>query len=98
MSTPVPTKEDVIRHLTQLRATLAHALTQPNISPKRFNEIREQLAPLDAQLHWLGVDTLPTIPQMQPTYVRPSRFQLRQHKRAGKFTQRVMAKVGSIGK
>lgn len=45
-----PTKEDAAKYLLQLRKHLVHALQQPNISPKRFNECREQILPLDTQL------------------------------------------------
>jgi hypothetical protein len=78
-------REKVIDHLMQLRATLAHALKQPNIGAKRFNEVREQLLPLDQQLRALGVDLEPT-PQMNPSY-RPnlSRAQRRQRHRANKY-------------
>lgn len=74
----------VIKHLTQLRATLVHALTHQNISAKRFNEIRSQLLPLDEQLRGLGVDLEPT-PQMSSTYVRLSRHDRRMRQRANKF-------------
>ena len=80
-----PTTEDVIRHLTQLRKTLALSLTQPHISARRFNEIREQLRPLDEQLRNMGVTDLPVTPQMSPSYVVPSRYERRKHKRADKF-------------
>lgn len=80
-----PKKEDVIKYLMQLRKHLVHALQQPNISPKRFNECREQLLPLDEQLRMLGVTDLPLVPQMSASYVRPSRYQRRQRMRGDKF-------------
>ena len=89
------TKEQVIAHLTTLRKMLAHALTQPNISPKRFNEIREQMLPLDEQLRALGVDFAPT-PQMQPTYEILTRAQRRKRARDSKFNtyeQRVQQRL-----
>ena len=88
-------KEQVIKHLMQLRATLAHALTQPNISVKRFNEIRDQMLPLDEQLRTLGIDPKVT-PQMNPAYVRLTRHQRRQRQRASKFPayeQRIREKL-----
>lgn len=91
-------KEEVIKHLQQLRATLVHALTQRNIGTKRFNEIREQLLPLDEQLRKLGVDPEPT-PQMQAAYRGYlSRTERRQRHRASKFPsyeQRTMRKLRS---
>lgn len=86
-----PTKEDVIKHLTQLRNTLAHSLRQPHISPARFNEIREQLVPLDAELHKLGVDTEPT-PQMNPAFVgrRQTRRDVHNKKRSKKWSKITM--------
>lgn len=91
-------KEQIIEHLLRLRATLAHALTQRNISAKRFNEIREQLLPLDEQLRNLGVDPEPT-PQMQAAYRgHLSRAERRQRHRASKFPsyeQRTMRKLRS---
>lgn len=90
------TKYDVIRHLQQLRATMAHALTQPNISPKRFNEIREQMLPLDVELHKLGVTDLNPVPQASPLYIRPTRFQRRQAKRGRSFTERMNRYAGTV--
>lgn len=90
-----PNHDSVVKHLMQLRATMAHALTQPNISAKRFNDIRAQLLPLDDQLRKLGVDLAPT-PQMSPNYVRLSRHDRRQRQRASKFDtyeQRVRQKI-----
>lgn len=91
-------KEDVIKHLQQLRATFVHALTQRNIGAKRFNEIREQLLPLDEQLRNLGVDLEPT-PQMQAAYRgHLSRAERRQRHRASKFPsyeQRTMRKIAA---
>lgn len=72
-----PGLADVVKVLLQLRATLAHTLKQPNVSPTRFNDAREQLAPLDEQLRNLGVTDLDVLPQMAPTYVRPTRHQRR---------------------
>jgi hypothetical protein len=78
METPKrPDRDDVISVLKQLRATLAHALKQANISPIRFNEVRAQLAPLDEQLRNLGVNDFEILPQMAPTYIRPARHQRR---------------------
>jgi hypothetical protein len=93
---PVVGREKVIEHLTQLRNTLAHALTQPHISADRFNEIRAQLLPLDQQLRALGIDLAPT-PQMNPNY-QPhlTRAQRRQRHRASKYQtyeQRVQRKI-----
>lgn len=85
MTDEVVTKDTVIGHLTNLRKTLAHSLTQPHISAKRFNEIRDQLLPLDQQLRDLGVDMAPT-PQMAATYVKPTRFERRKHQRASKHS------------
>jgi hypothetical protein len=78
-----PTKEDVIKMLMQLRKTLAHALTQPNISPKRFNDIREQLLPLDVQLNNLGVELEPA-PQQH--HVKLTRYQKRKRNRDSKHS------------
>jgi len=83
--TPVIGREQVIKHLMQLRKTLVHSLNQPRIGPRRFNEIREQLLPLDAQLRKLGIDDLPVTPQMQPSFVKQSRYERRKHQRDGKF-------------
>jgi len=77
-------KDDVIRHLKQIRATLTHALTQPDISVTRFNAIREQLLPLDEELRKLGIDPEPT-PQMGHAYVKLTRYQQRRRARASKF-------------
>lgn len=71
-------KEQVIKHLTQLRRSLAHSLKQPNISALRFNEIRAQLLPLDEQLRQLGVDPEPT-PQMSASYIRQPRAERRRN-------------------
>lgn len=79
------TMDVVIKHLMQLRKTLVHSLNQPRIGPRRFNEIREQLLPLDEQLRGLGVEDLPITPQMQPSFVKQSRYQRRKHQRDGKF-------------
>lgn len=86
-------QSNVIKMLQQLRATLAHALSQPYIGAKRFNDIRAQLAPLDQQLRGLGVDLQP-IPQMSPSYVVPSRKQRRDRQKAGTYEQRVKRRLG----
>lgn len=86
-------KSDVIRLLKQLRATLSHALSQPNISPERFNEIRAQMMPLDEQLRALGETDLTITPQMSTSYAIPTRRERRQMAKRRKhltFAQRVM--------
>jgi hypothetical protein len=83
--TPVVGREQVIKLLKQTRATLAHALKQPNIGPRRFNDIREQLLPLDEQLRLMGVDDLEVLPQMAATYVRPTRHQRRKNMHDRKY-------------
>ena len=88
-------KETVIKHLLQLRATIAHMLKQPGISPWRFNDARAQLIPLDEQLRNLGVDLEP-LPQAAPAYRVLSRAERRQRQRASKFgtyEQRVQHKL-----
>lgn len=72
-----PDRASVIKVLLQLRTTLAHAIRQPNIGPARFDEIREQLIPLDLQLHDMGVTDVEVLPQLAPTYVKPTRHQRR---------------------
>jgi hypothetical protein len=79
--------------LMTLRTQLTHALTQRDISPKKFNDIREQLLPLDEQLRKLGVDVSPT-PQMNPNYVRPTRRQKRNSKQHRSFTDRINLRYG----
>lgn len=94
-----PDREDVVAVLKQLRATLAHALRQPNISPIRFNEVREQLLPLDEQLRNLGVTGLEILPQMAPTYVRPTRHQRRaaaKKRNHASFTARMNQRAGNV--
>lgn len=96
---PRPGLADVIKTLTQLRATLAHALKQTNISPTRFNEVRMQLAPLDEQLRNLGVQDLDVLPQMAPTYVRPTRHQRRaaaKKRNRASFTSRMRDKTSGF--
>lgn len=96
---PVPNRDDVIRVLKQLRATLAHALKQANISPARFNEVRAQLGPLDEQLRNMGVLDLEVLPQMAPTYVRPTRHQRRAMSRKrnhASFTARMNDRAGKV--
>lgn len=96
---PVPNRDDVIRVLKQLRATLAHALKQANISPARFNEVREQLAPLDEQLRNMGVLDLEVLPQMAPTYIRPTRHQRRaaaKKRNHASFTARMNDRAGKV--
>jgi hypothetical protein len=84
---PTPTVARVIEHLQQLRATLAHALKQPNLSAARFNEIRAQLGPLDDELMKLGVTEFEVLPQMAPTYIRLSRHQRRKRQQhEGRFS------------
>lgn len=93
-----PSMDDVKKHLLQLRATLVHALTQPNISPKRFNECRSQILPLDQQLRALGVEDLPFTAQMQPSFVKVTRHERRQRQRASKhspYEQRVQSKLAA---
>lgn len=91
-------KSDVIRFLRQMRETLSHALTQPNISPARFNEIRAQILPLDEQLRALGEVDMKVTPQMSPAYTKQTRHERRQIARRRKhltFTQRVMRGVNN---
>jgi hypothetical protein len=93
-----PDHDDVIAVLRQLRTTLAHALRQPNISPIRFNEVRAQLAPLDEQLRNLGVNDFEILPQMMPTYVRPTRHQRRaaaKKRNHASFTARMNQRAGN---
>jgi hypothetical protein len=94
-----PDHDDVIAVLRQLRVTLAHALKQPNISPIRFNEVRAQLAPLDEQLRNLGVNDFEILPQMAPTYVRPTRHQRRaaaKKRNHASFTARMNQRAGTV--
>lgn len=86
------TPEQVIEHLLQLRATLAHMLRQPNIGAKRFNETREQIMQLDAQLRWLGKDP-EVLPQMNYQGTRPSRRQTHQKKKGKKWSVALMRRV-----
>lgn len=93
-----PDRDDVIGVLKQLRATLAHALKQPNISPIRFNDAREQMLGLDEQLHNMGVTDLEVLPQMAPTYVRPTRHQRRaaaKKRNHASFTARMNQRAGN---
>lgn len=97
---PAITVVSVIQHLQQLRATLAHALQQRNISPRRFNEIREQIVPLDIQLKNLGAEPGEAIPQARANYVNMTRAQRRVRARANKFDtyeNRVKAKLAKRG-
>lgn len=93
-----PTVERTIGLLKQLRATLAHALKQPNISPIRFNDARELMLGLDEQLRNLGVTGLEVLPQMAPTYVRPTRHQRRaaaKKRNHASFTVRMNQRAGN---
>lgn len=88
--------DDALRIMMALRAQLVHALAQRNIGAKRFNAIREQLIPLDAELRKLGADLSPT-PQMNPAYVRPTKIERAHARHRNVFTKRMMARVGKKG-
>lgn len=93
---PKVTVDEVIRHLKQLRATFAHAIKQSNIGPARFNELREQLLPLDVQLRNLGVTDLEVLPQMAATFVKPTRHQRRMTQRKRKtatYSQQLQRRI-----
>lgn len=74
--------DEVVKTLLALRKQLVHALGMPKISPAKFNDIKQQLVPLNEQLRRMGIDLDP-VPQM--TYLRPTRAQRRDRKRAHKW-------------
>jgi hypothetical protein len=79
------TVEKTIAYLMELRKHLVHALKNPRISPAQFNDARQQLAGLDVQLRQLGKHDMDVVPQMNPSYTRPTRAQRRNHMRGQKY-------------
>jgi hypothetical protein len=94
-----PTREDVIRHLKQLRASLAFSMANTG-EAKRYNDARAQLQGLDAQLRVMGIEPEPTPPFVSNKERLMAMPRKRRHahivKAGNSFTERMRAKFGKV--
>lgn len=78
-----PSIDDVVKHLRQLRETLAHAIKSGNLRPDRFNDATAQVRALDNELLKLGIKPA----AMSKGKPRTAPFGGRANRRAAKRSQ-----------